>query len=484
MRKKVILTSLLLLALIATGCKQKGSGEREVVIFAVNDIHAEIDNFPRLAFMVDSLRAIYPDLLLVSGGDNQTGNPVNDQYPSKGLPMIELMNALDFDLSAVGNHEFDVGPKALAHHTQVAKYTHLCANLTAPEGQGFEIKPYEIVTFPNGLKVAFTSVLDLNPDGLPACHPSHVQEFAFSDPIESTRQYLYLRDEADLLVMINHYGFENDVKLANSLPAGAVDLIIGGHSHTKVDTEQIHNGILITQAESKLKYGTLIHLKVKDKGEVTSSAELLPVGREGNTKPEIQAMVDQYNDSPALNEVIATAPFPLADKEQIGYWMADALKGTAHTDFAVINRGGVRVNDIPAGDITRKTILTTDPFGNAVVTLTITGHELKEFLASMNANDKYGIMYPAGFQIKYYINEETRNLERIELLHENGTPLNMDKKYSLATNSYIISTAHFEREDPGQALAISTAEGWMKWLQEEAPVVQNYAEVKRVYINE
>jgi 2',3'-cyclic-nucleotide 2'-phosphodiesterase (5'-nucleotidase family) len=44
-------------------------------------MHAAVDNFPRFAFMVDSLRGLYPDLLLVSAGDNQTGNPVNDQYP-------------------------------------------------------------------------------------------------------------------------------------------------------------------------------------------------------------------------------------------------------------------------------------------------------------------------------------------------------------------------------------------------------------------
>jgi 5'-nucleotidase len=50
-------------------------------------------------------------MLLVAAGDNQTGNPVNDQYPEKGLPVIELMNAVGFDLSAVGNHEFDSRPE-------------------------------------------------------------------------------------------------------------------------------------------------------------------------------------------------------------------------------------------------------------------------------------------------------------------------------------------------------------------------------------
>ncbi len=63
---------------------------RTIEILAVNDMHAAIDNFPRFAFMTDSLRAIYPNLILVSGGDNQTGNPANDQYPEKGMPIIEF----------------------------------------------------------------------------------------------------------------------------------------------------------------------------------------------------------------------------------------------------------------------------------------------------------------------------------------------------------------------------------------------------------
>jgi 5'-nucleotidase / UDP-sugar diphosphatase len=57
--------------------------ERQAVIFAVNDMHAAIDNFPKLAWIVDSLRTLYPDLLLIAAGDNQTGNPINDQFQKR-----------------------------------------------------------------------------------------------------------------------------------------------------------------------------------------------------------------------------------------------------------------------------------------------------------------------------------------------------------------------------------------------------------------
>ncbi len=151
--------------------------ERTLEILAVNDMHAALDNFPRLAFIVDSLRATYPNLLLVSGGDNQTGNPVNDQYPEKGMPMIELMNAVQFDLSAVGNHEFDSGLKSFEKLTHKADFDFISANMEQPKGADFRIKPYTIVKLPNGLKVAFVSLLDINANGIPDTHPRYAQPY-------------------------------------------------------------------------------------------------------------------------------------------------------------------------------------------------------------------------------------------------------------------------------------------------------------------
>lgn len=68
-----------------------------LTILALNDMHATIDNFPKLAAVVDSVRDIHPDLLLFSAGDNRTGNPVNDRYPQVSYPMMALMNNLRFD---------------------------------------------------------------------------------------------------------------------------------------------------------------------------------------------------------------------------------------------------------------------------------------------------------------------------------------------------------------------------------------------------
>ena len=86
--------------------------KQEVHILAVNDMHATIEAFPKLAAIADSLRTLYPSLLIFSAGDNRTGNPLNDMYEVSSYPMVALMNQVGFNATAVGNHEFDV--KSLA----------------------------------------------------------------------------------------------------------------------------------------------------------------------------------------------------------------------------------------------------------------------------------------------------------------------------------------------------------------------------------
>ena len=218
---KVLWALVLLGTALLMGCNTNQNAKvtqisqaRTVEILAVNDMHAALDNFPRFAFIVDSLRETYPNLLLVSGGDNQTGNPVNDQYPEKGLPMIELMNAVQFDLSAVGNHEFDSGLKGFEKLTHKANFDFLSANMELPKGADFRIKPYKIIKLPNGLKVAFVSLLDINANGIPDSHPDNVKGFVFKDPFATALDYLFLKDQSDVFVMVNHMGFEEDVKLA------------------------------------------------------------------------------------------------------------------------------------------------------------------------------------------------------------------------------------------------------------------------------
>lgn len=453
---------------------------RTIEILAVNDMHAAIDNFPRFAFMTDSLRAIYPNLILVSGGDNQTGNPANDQYPEKGMPIIELMNAVNFDLSAVGNHEFDSRLEGFEHITHKAEFDFLSGNIELPNEGDFRVKPYKIVETPNGLKTAFVSLLDINPNGIPDTHPDNVKGFMFYNPFEKAQEYLFLTDSSNLLIMVNHMGFEEDVKLANQLPAKSVDLIIGGHSHTKVDKDQIHNGIMITQAERKLKYATLIKLSVSPEGAVNREMELLTVGKEGNIRADIQEMVDGYNNNPALTETIAIAEDDFSNYEEIGYLMMDALRKGSGADIAFINPGGVRISELAKGAVRTRDVYEMDPFGNEIVQFNLSGHEMRNLFLSAFALDENLPIYPSGMTTRYLLNTDG-SLKDVELFTTDGEAFDMDRMYTVVMNDYMASTYKYDHKDPGQGLFRPTAETTIDYLK-ELKNIPSYRGVQRVEI--
>ena len=481
---KLILSFLTIGLLFACSSGKKATtsrqGEKQAIIFSVNDMHASLDNFPKFAFIVDSLRAIYPDMLLVGAGDNQTGNPVNDQYHEKGLPIIELMNALGFDLSAVGNHEFDTRPEGFSKLTHKADFDFICANLSVDDSYNMTINPYEIITLPNGLKLAFLGLLQLNQNGIPDTHPDNVKGFTFSSPFETAPEYLYLKEKSDMFIALTHLGFESDVKLAESMPAG-LDLIIGGHSHTKVEKEQIHKGIMITQAESKLKYGTLIKLSLNGDGTVRRSMELIDIRNSEKENPSIRAMVDNYNNNPALKEVISTAMDDFSSREELGYLMADAQRDAAKSDIALVNPGGVRIGHLAKGPITVMQVYQLDPFGNELVVTNLTGNEIHSLMLAAYPMDDQRPLYPSGIKTVMKLDEHGKLLD-VLLLTESGTPLDMDQTYTVAMNNYMTQVYKYKHSDPGQSLFIVSADAIITYLS-DMEELRSYRGEKRVQID-
>lgn len=479
-----IITTVLAIGLLNACSSLKHAGtaipsDRQAVIFAVNDMHAAIDNFPKLAFIVDSLQAIFPDMLLVSAGDNQTGNPVNDQYPEKGWPMIDLMNATGFDISALGNHEFDTGQEGLINLSNKAVFSFVCANVLS-DGQ-YEVKmgPYEIITLPNGLRLAFLGLLQLGQNGIPDSHPDNVTGFVFRSPFETAREYLWLKESSDIFIALTHIGFEGDIKLAETMPAG-IDLIIGGHSHTRVDKEQIHNGIMITQAENKLKYGTLIKLTASSDGTLQKNMQLIDIRNSKSEKPAIRAMVDKYNDNPLLSEVIATASDDFSTYEELAYLMADAQREAAGADIALMNPGGVRIDRLEKGPVTMKNVYQLDPFGNELVVTNLTGEEIYSLMRAAWPVDDKSPVYPSGISTEVKIDAEA-NPEVFIILTEDGAPLELTRIYSVAMNSYMTQVYKYGHNDPGQSLFITTADALISYLKKQS-TVRSYRGEKRVQI--
>lgn len=451
--------------------------ERQAVIFAVNDMHAAIDNFPKLAYLADSLKVLYPDMLLVAAGDNQTGNPVNDQFPEKGRPMIDLMNAAGFSLSAVGNHEFDSGPEGFGNLTRKADFDFICANVTTGSNVTVKYSPYRIITLPNGLRLAFLGLLQVSRNGIPDTHPDNAKGFTFLSPFETAERYMWLKDSSDVFIALTHIGFEEDVRLAESMPAG-IDLIIGGHSHTRVQTEQIHNGILITQAENKLKYGTLIRLTVSSDGTVKKTMQLIDIRNPKNEKPSVRALVDRYNDNPVLNEVVATAADDFASYEELGYLMADAQRDAARADIALMNPGGVRIDQLEKGPVTIKNVYQLDPFGNELVVTRLTGAEIYALMHAAWPVDDKSPLYPSGIRLEVKTTAED-DLADLAIFTDDGAPLDINRVYTVAMNNYMTQVYKYNHADPGQSLFFTTADALIRYLRKQG-TVRSYRGEKRI----
>ena len=354
-----------------------GADETELVILSVNDMHANIDLFPKFATMVDSLRAIYPDMLLFLAGDNRTGNPVNDQYDPVNYPVITLMNEVGFDLCTVGNHEWDGDVINFQNDIERARFPFLCANVFVPKAVNLDIKPFVTMEH-QGVKMAVIGMIEVRHDGIPGAHPDKLKAVSFKRPEVVLPDYKYLRNENDVVILLSHCGFEDDMELAQANPW--LDAIIGGHSHTLIEKPGETNGVLITQSGSHLKNATLLKLRVKGHKVVRKEAIVLDVNKVRKEKPEIKKLVNEFNDAPALNEPIAIAKSKFETSEELGCMMTDAIREVSGADFAFQNTGGVRVTHLKKGPITVKDVYSIDPFNNEVVVYQMTGAQVKKYI--------------------------------------------------------------------------------------------------------
>ena len=440
---------------------QTVEGTTEIAILSVNDMHSNIDMFPQFAAMVDSLKVVYPDLLVFSAGDNRTGNPVNDQYDPVNYPMIELMNRTGFDLSAVGNHEWDANIDNLQNDIKRANFSFLCANVFIPDTVNLDIKPF--VAFEHqGVKMAVIGMIEIRHDGIPGAHPDNLKKVSFKRPESVLPDYKYLRDQNDVVILLSHCGLEDDMELAQANPW--LDAIIGGHTHTLIDNPSETNGVLITQSGSHLKYATLVKLKLKDHKVIGKEAAVLDVNKVGKENGAIKALVNEFNDSPSLNEPIAMAKTKFETPQEIGCMMTDAIREISGADFAFQNTGGVRVTHLKKGPITVKDVYSIDPFNNEVVVYQMTGEQVKKFI--LNSYRKNG-GYPSYVSgMTYSVNDDGRSV----WVNMEGGNFSTSKTYKVAFNSFMASTVIIESVDEGSSTFMTSEEMMIEFLKRHKTV--------------
>lgn len=464
---------LLVLSLALVLCLNVGAQRREVHILSVNDMHATLEAMPQLAAIADSLRTLYPSLLLFSAGDNRTGNPLSDMYEPSSFPMVALMNQIGFNASTLGNHDFDM--QSLPKLIGLSNFRYLCANISADAASGIRTVPYQVFDV-EGIKVGVIGAIQIGKHGIPATHPENLRGVTFRPAGEVLGQYEQLSHQCDATVLLSHLGYDDDVMLSKQFPW--LDLIIGGHSHTQLDADEpLHNGVLVTQNRNKLRTATHITLTIDNGQVVEKKAEYIPVRTFKSRNQLIESMVHHFSDNASFHRVVARLTAPFENIEEIGCMICDAYVSEGHADIGIQNPGGVRLESMPEGDITVLDVLKMDPFCNMGVELDLTGKEVLDLLNAYSQEIRNRMPYVSGILCEITPeNDNDQIVKSIRLLTLDGKPLDMKKTYRVVTNSYVSATTSSIRPEQVRMMNTGTADMIMHFLEKRRIV--NYHGVR------
>lgn len=424
------------------------------------DTHGAIDNYVKngevlasgalMGGLVNQERKAYGDdrTVVLAGGDMMQGTPISNVL--RGKPVIDVMNEMEFDAMALGNHEFDWGSAVLDERVNDAQFSILAANIKQKAGDTnadagklmADVKPYTIIENKDGLNVGVIGVT--TPETSTIVSRSIIDHFEFADPAATVNSLVpQVRAEgADVVVVLAHIGKDEIAGLANDVTG--VDAIFGGHSHT-TNVETINN-IPVVIGNKNARGAGVVRLAVDDSNKVIGAVpNYLDIYGDLHTSltpdAEVQAIVDAATAElgPIFDEVIGYAEQDLpkvSDAEMaLGNWITDVtLAAAPGADFAFQNEGGVRTN-IAQGDITVGDIFTVMPFDNEVVTMELTGQDIYNLLEQGVSGQK-GNIQVAGLKFTYDPSLPTysRVLSVSEL---DGTPIDKAKTYTIATNDFL-----------------------------------------------
>ena len=461
--KKNILLSLLVFVALTLSAQER----RELHILRINDPHAAMEQFPRLGFVADSLRTLYPELLILSAGDNRSGDPINDMFELPAYPVVALMNQIGFHATVIGNHEYDSNQDGLARLINLSAFSTLCANMEPDPKWKMHVKPYQVFDC-GGIFVGVIGIPALGSMGIPESHPARLTDIKFMDPLETIQKYQFLREKCDVILLLSYLGFETDVKFSAELPW--VDIIIGGHSHTQLDGGEMHNGILITQNGKSIPYATHSTLVLQGGKIVEKKAERIAVkGMPGENKT-VAELVRYFSENPVFKRVLAVAETPFENREELGCMVCDAYLAETGADISYQNAGGVRIENHPAGDMTMGDVMKMDPFQNDLVELHVTGKELAEMLISCYDNDKQRFPYVSGITCDIVIDPATQKIKKLTLNGKDGKKLNLKKTYHVVGNSYSVAVSPTNRADQGRSMGITTPDVIKNYLEHQGRV--------------
>ncbi|MGK7303489.1 bifunctional UDP-sugar hydrolase/5'-nucleotidase UshA [Salmonella enterica] len=437
--------------------------------------------------LVDSIRKEVAQeggsVLLLSGGDINTGVPESDLQDAE--PDFRGMNLIGYDAMAVGNHEFDNLLTVLRQQEKWAKFPFLSANIYQKSTGERLFKPWAIFTRQD-IKIA---VIGLTTDDTAKIgNPEYFTDIEFRKPAEEAKvviQELNMNEKPDVIIATTHMGhYDNgdhgsnapgDVEMARSLPAGSLAMIVGGHSQDPVcmaseNKKQVNyvpgtpcapdkqNGIWIVQAHEWGKYVGRADFEFRNGEMKMVNYQLIPVNLKkkvtwDNGKSERVLYTPEIAENPQMLSLLT--PFQNKGKAQLevkigsvnGLLEGDRSKvrfvqtnmgrvilaaqiARTGADFGVMSGGGIR-DSIEAGDITYKSVLKVQPFGNIVVYADMSGKEVVDYLTAVAQMKPDSGAYPQFANVSFVAKEG-----KLTDLKIKGEPVDPAKTYRMATLSF------------------------------------------------
>ncbi|ELY4121054.1 bifunctional UDP-sugar hydrolase/5'-nucleotidase [Cronobacter sakazakii] len=437
--------------------------------------------------LVDSVRrevtAQGGSVLLLSGGDINTGVPESDLQDAE--PDFRGMNLIGYDAMAVGNHEFDNPLSVLRQQEKWAKFPLLSANIYQKSTNERLFKPWAIFK-PQGIKIA---VIGLTTDDTAKIgNPEYFTDIEFRKPADEAKlviQELQQNEKPDVIIAATHMGhYDNgdhgsnapgDVELARALPAGALTMIVGGHSQDPVcmaseNKKQVdyvpgtpcapdrQNGTWIVQAHEWGKYVGRADFQFRNGEMKLVRYQLIPINLKkkvtwDNGQTERVLYTPQIPENPQMLSLLT--PFQKKGQAQLmvkigsvngrlegdrskvrfvqtsmGHLILNVQIARTGADFAVMSGGGIR-DSIEGGDITYKDVLKVQPFGNTLVYVDMTGKEVLEYLTAVAQKKPDSGAYPQFANVSFTASGGTLNDVKIK-----GEPVDPAKTYRMATLSF------------------------------------------------
>lgn len=437
--------------------------------------------------LVDSIRKEVAQeggsVLLLSGGDINTGVPESDLQDAE--PDFRGMNLIGYDAMAVGNHEFDNPLTVLRQQEKWVKFPFLSANIYQKSTGERLFKPWAIFTRQD-IKIA---VIGLTTDDTAKIgNPEYFTDIEFRKPAEEAKvviQELNMNEKPDVIIATTHMGhYDNgdhgsnapgDVEMARSLPAGSLAMIVGGHSQDPVcmaseNKKQVNyvpgtpcapdkqNGIWIVQAHEWGKYVGRADFEFRNGEMKMVNYHLIPVNLKkkvtwDNGKSERVLYTPEIAENPQMLSLLT--PFQNKGKAQLevkigsvnGLLEGDRSKvrfvqtnmgrvilaaqiARTGADFGVMSGGGIR-DSIEAGDITYKSVLKVQPFGNIVVYADMSGKEVVDYLTAVAQMKPDSGAYPQFANVSFVAKEG-----KLTDLKIKGEPVDPAKTYRMATLSF------------------------------------------------